>query len=121
MAITTHEPIAGGDGRPTTGRIDGFDTASGSLLERAVFNHRRVVLILCALITVVLSGLAITKLSLSASFDKMIPRDHPYIRNYLENRNELRGLGNALRIVVENPQGDIFDPKYEAALHKIHD
>ena len=44
------------------------------------------------------------KLTLSASFEKMIPRSHPYIQNYLENRDELRGLGNALRIVVENPQ-----------------
>ena len=42
----------------------------------------------------------------------MIPRSHPYIQNYLENRAELRGLGNALRIVVENPNGDIYDPKY---------
>ena len=42
----------------------------------------------------------------------MIPRSHPYIQNYLENRAELRGLGNALRIVVENPNGDIYDPEY---------
>ncbi len=51
----------------------------------------------------------------------MIPRSHPYIQNYLENRVELRGLGNALRIVVENPQGDIYDPAYQATLRKIHD
>jgi predicted RND superfamily exporter protein len=51
----------------------------------------------------------------------MIPRSHPYIQNYLENRDELRGLGNALRIVVENPNGDIYDPKYENTLKKIHD
>ncbi len=51
----------------------------------------------------------------------MIPRSHPYIQNYLESRAELRGLGNALRIVVENPNGDIYDPKYENTLKKIHD
>jgi predicted RND superfamily exporter protein len=98
-----------------------FDTASGSLLERAVFNHRKAVMLACAVITLLLGVLAATKLTLSASFEKMIPRSHPYIQNYLAQRVELRGLGNALRIVVENPNGDIYDPKYQATLRKIHD
>ena len=59
------------------------------------------------------------QLTLNASFEKMIPRSHPYIQNYLEQPAELRGLGNSLRIVVENPHGDIYDPKYldDAASH----
>ena len=101
--------------------LRGFDPASGSLLERAVFNHRRAVLVICALVTVLLAALAATRLGLSASFEKMIPRSHPYVQNYLEHRQELRGLGDALRIVVENPSGDIFDPQYQATLRKIHD
>src|SRR6185295_18131093 len=91
------------------------------LLERLVFNHRRAVLIVCALITVLLAGLAATRLTLRASFEKMIPRGHPYIQNYLEHRADLRGLGNSLRIVVESPQGSIVDPPYLDALKKIHD
>ncbi len=101
--------------------LEQFDPASGSLLERAVFNHRKAVMLACAIVTVLLAVLAATKLGLSASFEKMIPRSHPYIQNYLDNRAELRGLGNALRIVVENPSGDIYDPKYQALLRKIHD
>ena len=50
-----------------------------------------------------------------------MPASHPYIKNYLDNRSELRGLGNALRIVVENPSGDIYDPKYLETLRKIND
>ena len=69
-----------------------------------MFNHRRAVLVICALVTVLLAALAATRLGLSASFEKMIPRSHPYIQNYLEHRKELRGLGDALRIVVENPK-----------------
>jgi hypothetical protein len=103
------------------GSLEGFDARSGSLLERAVFNHRRAVMVVCGVITVVLALLAATRLGLSASFDKMIPRSHPYIQNYLEQRAELRGLGNALRIVVEDTSSDIFDPKYQATLRKIHD
>jgi predicted RND superfamily exporter protein len=51
----------------------------------------------------------------------MIPRGHPYIQNYLENRVELRGLGNSMRIVVEHTRGDIYDPKYLDTLKTIHD
>ena len=101
--------------------LEQFDPASGSVLERAVFNHRKAVMLVCAVVTVLLAIVAATRLTLSASFEKMIPRSHPYIQNYLENRAELRGLGNALRIVVENPNGDIYDPKYENTLKKIHD
>jgi len=106
---------------PSPAPTEAFDPQGGSLLERAVFNHRRAVLIACALVTVLLGALAVARLSLSASFEKMIPRSHPYIQAYLENRAELRGLGNTLRIVVEAPQGDIFDARYQASLRKIHD
>ncbi|HSB26095.1 MAG TPA: MMPL family transporter, partial [Burkholderiaceae bacterium] len=94
---------------------------SGNLLERLVFNNRLLLIIVCAIVTIGLAYAAATKLVLNASFEKMIPRGHPYIQNYLENRGELRGLGNALRIVVENTRGDIFDPTYQATLRKIHD
>ena len=119
MELAMHTPPA--NAPAADGSLQGFDPASGSLLERAVFNHRRAVMVVCALVTVLLAALAATKLGLAASFEKMIPRSHPYIQNYLENRNELRGLGNALRIVVASTQGDIFDPKYQATLRKIHD
>jgi hypothetical protein len=114
-----HAITAPSDDAPLS--LDGFDTTSGSLLERAVFNHRAVVMLLCALATVLLGAVAVTRLSMSASFEKMIPRSHPYIQNYLANRAELRGLGNALRIVIENPRGDIFDAGYQNTLKQIHD
>jgi len=103
------------------GSLSQFDPQSGSRLERLVFNNRRAMLVLCAVLTVLLAVFAATKLRLNASFEKMIPRSHPYIQNYLDNRLELRGLGNSLRIVVENPRGDIYDSKYLDALKKIHD
>ena len=77
--------------------------------------------IVCALVTLVLGYVAATRLALNASFEKMIPQSQPYIQNYLEHQKDLRGLGNALRIVVENTDGDIFDPRYLEALKKISD
>ncbi|MEJ8850877.1 efflux RND transporter permease subunit [Variovorax rhizosphaerae] len=103
------------------GSLENFDTRSGSRLERLVFNNRLAVIIVCALVTLVLGFVATTKLSLNASFEKMMPSSHPYIQNYLDNRTELRGLGNSLRIVVESTNGDIYEPKYLEALKRIQD
>src|SRR4029453_17975565 len=62
-----------------------------------------------------------TRLTLNASFEKMIPQSQPYIKNYLTYQKDLRGLGNAVRVVVENPDGDIFEPSYLEALKQIND
>jgi predicted RND superfamily exporter protein len=51
----------------------------------------------------------------------MIPQSQPYIQNFLENRQSLRGLGNSVRVVVENTQGDIFDPGYLEVLKQVND
>src|SRR6478736_1083708 len=101
--------------------LENFDINSGSRLERLVFNRRRIVMIVCLVLTVLFGTLAAMKLTLNASFEKMIPRGHPYIQNYLDNKADLRGLGNALRIVVENKQGDIYAPAYLDTLRKIND
>ena len=109
------------DRMPVVGSLSDFNRKSGSALERLIFNNRLAVVIVCAVMTLALGWIAAAKLSLNASFEKMIPQSQPYIKNYLENRKELRGLGNALRIVVENLDGDIFDPKYQETLRKIND
>lgn len=116
-----HAAALNADDAPLAASADTFDHRSGSRLERLVFNHRRIVLSVCLVLTVLLAAVAALRLGLNASFDKMIPRSHPYIQNYLEHRGELRGLGNSLRVVVENPAGTVDDPRYLEALKKIHD
>jgi uncharacterized protein len=97
-----------------------FDPNSGSALERAVFNHRWLVIALCAVLTLLL-GFSAARLTLNASFEKTIPHRHPYIVNYLEHRKDLAGLGNTVRIAVEARQGEIFEPKYLEQLRKLSD
>jgi predicted RND superfamily exporter protein len=97
-----------------------FDPRSGSLIERALFNHRLVVIVLCALVTALL-GWQATRLVLNASFEKTIPASHPYIQNFLKHQNELTGLGNAVRIAVANPRGDLYDAKYLETLRRLSD
>ena len=115
MAATRQDTL------PVIRNLDDFDPRSGNCLERLVFNHRLPFLLCMLLATLVLGYMALTRLELRPSFDKMLPQSHPYIQNYLENRPSLRGLGNAVRVVVENPQGHIFDPGYLQALRHIND
>ena len=97
-----------------------FDHRSGSLLERALFNHRAIVLLLCLLATVLL-GWQATRLTINAGFEKMIPLKHEFVVNYMENKSELAGLGNALRIVVSTEEGTIFSREYMEVLRAIND
>nr|WP_319563633.1 MMPL family transporter [uncultured Rhodoferax sp.] len=104
---------------PATGLAD-FDSRSGSIVERALFNHRLIVVVLCALVTVLL-GWQATRLQLTASFEKTIPTHHPYIANFLAWQNQLTGLGNAVRVAVENPVGTVYDAKYLETLRNLSD
>ena len=117
MAVATDDI----DHMPVVRDIAAFDTRSGNALERMVFNNRLFVLVGCLVATLVLGFFAATRLGLNASFEKMIPQGHPYIQNYLAHRNDLRGLGNAVRVVVENVDGDIHDPRYLETLRQIND
>ncbi|BAN48580.1 RND family transporter [Metapseudomonas resinovorans] len=105
---------------PVISDLRQFDRASGNWLERMVFNHRGMVILLCALLTLFF-GWSALKLPVNTSFEKMIPQSHPYIQNYFKHREALRGMGNSTRIVVENTQGDIFDKDYLLALQKVND
>lgn len=111
--------IAPSPSHAATGLAD-FDNHSGSIVERSLFNHRLVVIVLCALVTLLL-GWQATRLQLNASFEKTIPTRHPYIVNFLTWQSQLTGLGNAVRIAVENPSGTVYDAKYLETLRGLSD
>ena len=104
----------------TVPKTDEFDPASGTLVERLLFNHRRVILGICIMLSLVLGYQALS-LKLNAAFEKMIPTDHPYVQNYLKNRGQLGEGGNTLRIAIEARQGSIFDAAYLETVKKIND
>lgn len=118
---------------PLASDVAHFDRRSGSIVERALFNHRLVVLVLCALVTLLLA-LQLPRLQLNASFEKMVPTGHPYVVNYLKYRSELSGLGNAVRIAVVAKSGNkggekgnekggasIYDAHYMETLQQLSD
>ncbi|MFC3608790.1 efflux RND transporter permease subunit [Stutzerimonas tarimensis] len=100
--------------------LEDFDESSGSLLERIIFNHRLMIVLACLLVTLFL-GFQIRDLRIAASYDKMLPHSHEYIQNFLENRSELRGFGDSIRIAVEAREGNIFDAEYLTELAAIND
>jgi predicted RND superfamily exporter protein len=62
-----------------------------------------------------------SQLKPDASFEKMIPVSHPYIVNFLDSRDDLKGLGNSVRIIVESKRGDIFSAAFQETLREITD
>jgi hypothetical protein len=104
---------------PVVRTLAGFDQGSGMRLERLIFNHRRAVICAIAVATAALSFFAVSRTVMNADFERMIPTHHPYVRNYLENKGELRGLGNTLHVVVEKPDGDIYDARYLESLRQV--
>jgi len=114
------KPISSNRQQPIIRRAEDFDTTSGSFVEKVLFNNRPWIVVLCAIITIFL-GWQATHLKLNASYEKTIPTEHPYIANYLAHKADLSGLGNAIRIAVENTQGTIFDADYMETLRQIND
>lgn len=109
------------DHMPVVADYRAFDSRSGNRLEQIIFNNRLAVVILCAVITLIMGYFVAARLSVNANFEKMLPQNHPYIQTYLANKKDLRGLGNVVRIVVENPDGTIFDAKYLETLKRVSD
>lgn len=89
-------------------------------LEQLLFNQRIAFLLIFLAVTVFL-GIQASRLRPDAGFHNMIPAGHPYIANFLKFETELRPLGNVVRIVVENTDGDIYDGTYLETLKKIND
>jgi predicted RND superfamily exporter protein len=89
-------------------------------MERLVFSKRPLFLVLFAIVTLFL-GYHALQLRPEASFLRMIPTYHPYIQNYIAHQEDLKGLGNAVRISVETTEGSILTAEYLEILEKISD
>ena len=89
-------------------------------LAAAVFRLRYAFIAFCAIVLAFFAA-QLSGLKINASFDDMIPQNHPYIQNYFDTRDQIGGLGNVIRVVVRNPNGDIYDPEFLAITQKIND
>lgn len=88
--------------------------------DSVIFRHRALILSVIAIMVIWLSVMA-SQVRPEASFTKMIPGSHPFIANYFDYQKELADLGNVVRIVVENRDGDIFNAEFQHILQQVTD
>ena len=91
-----------------------------AVVEKWLFRHRPLVLALFFLASIFF-GWQAAGLRPDASFEKMIPTGHAYIKNYLGFEDQLRPLNNQLRIAVETSEGDIYTAEFLDVLKKVTD
>ncbi len=82
-----------------------------------IFHHRRWLLILFILITIVLGALA-SQLRVQAGFTKMIPLNHPYMATFLQYQQDFGGA-NKVVVALKNENGDIFEKEFMETLRQV--
>lgn len=89
-------------------------------IERLIFTWRPLLLVVFLVATVIL-GWQATRLQPDASFEKMIPVEHPYVQAMLRHLSDLGATGTTVQIAVEHVGGDIFDAQYLDVVQQITD
>lgn len=90
------------------------------IYERFIFEHRPALLIFLFIATIFF-GYHASHVKLDTSFLKMIPTEHPFIKNMIANLDDIGAVGTVIQIAVEHTEGDIFDKDYMETLKQISD
>ena len=108
-------------GNPPQGGGSAGDGTFAGWLERLIFGHRALIIVLFALLTVVLTWLAVTGLRIDASFTKQLPVNHEYMKTYLSPQvAEFRGANRVLIGLIAR-DGNMFQPAFFEALKAATD
>jgi len=84
------------------------DASLTAHLERLIFGHRSLILVVFSLITAILLVVTARGLRIDASFTKQLPAEHEYMRTYLSSDvAEFRGA-NRLLIALLARDGNMF-------------
>ncbi len=100
--------------------VDDSYLNDASFLEKFLFSKRPLVMAVYIIFTIFF-GYQTFQMRPQASFLRMIPTYHPFIKNYLEYQDELKEMGNVVRICVETTEGTIVSQEYLEVLRKITD
>jgi predicted RND superfamily exporter protein len=84
-----------------------------------MFRHRNVLVALFTALTAGMLWLALG-VRVDASFDKSLPRGHPYIQTFVKHQAAFGGANRILVALVAR-EGDIFNPEFFAQLRKVTD
>jgi predicted RND superfamily exporter protein len=86
-------------------------------VARWLFSHRRSLLVLNIIITIVLGAMA-SQLRVQAGFTKMIPLNHPYMATFLEYQQDFGGANKVL-VALKNTDGTIYDKEFMEKLRQV--
>lgn len=81
---------------------------------------RKPLMLLFILITVAL-GYSATGIRLDPGFNKQIPVNHPFMKNFLHYSETFSGANNVLVSVRWKGEGDIYNPEFLEVLRKVTD
>ena len=88
-------------------------------LENLVFSNRMLILILFAVATFVFAFFA-SQLRVDASFSKLIPLQHPYMKNFVKYRDEF-GSADRIAIALFSTDGSMFTAEFFDKLRSVTD
>ncbi len=90
------------------------------LLLRLIFNNRLFIVFAFMALTVFF-GFKASQLQPDASFTKMLPQEHPYIKAMMGHLKDLGATGTSIQIAIEHTEGDIFDKEFLETVRKVND
>ncbi|MCE3285103.1 MAG: efflux transporter [Steroidobacteraceae bacterium] len=106
-----------GDGEGTEIRRQQFSADWVGKISYWIFHHRRPLLILFILITIVLGAMA-SQLRVQAAFTKMIPLKHEYMQTFLQYQSDFGGANKVL-VALKNTDGEIYEKEFMEKLRKV--
>ncbi|MGE0582585.1 MAG: RND family transporter [Steroidobacteraceae bacterium] len=90
-------------------------------LEHPIFDHRRTIMVVFALLTLAFAAVCVKGLRIDASFTKQLPIEHEYMQTYLDPKvEEFRGANRVLVALVAR-DGNMFTPAFFDALKRATD
>src|SRR3954462_14403818 len=101
----------------TTARAD---SRTALALEKLIFGHRLVIVVVFSLLTLLLAVGATRGLRIDASFTKQLPLKHEYMRTFVKHQGEF-GSANRVLIALIARDGNMFTPAFFDALKKATD
>ena len=107
--------------QPKGSELHGYQAGEEErFLERIIFTYRPQLLV-AFLFATIFFAYQTASLRPDASFEKMIPVEHPFIQSFIKHMSDLGAAGTTIQVAVENTTGDIFDPEYLDVLRQVND
>src|SRR5215510_6340756 len=100
--------------------IERPDSKAALALEKLIFGHRAIIVVLFSLITLALATVATRGLRIDASFTKQLPLKHEYMQTFVKHQGEFGGANRVLIALVAR-DGNMFTPGFFDALKKATD